>query len=413
MKQSFAGKTFVIGSALALALAGCGGGQPEQTQGEAPAQTQETTQTQDSTAAQDSSTTATGTTSTDAANPANGNQTAATQMTSASSAMEAASGAGLSSFGVMDSFTLEENTFANPTFAYSTGVAQATYEQGAIAIIVRKGDANGNAQLTDRALSEFKQNWNKSIGDIQVTLYGSAKGAATYFTWKSGTSAYGVTYQGLGGDEMSMDSDDVALLVRSITDVDAAAAAAAAQAAATASQGAQTQTNANDQSAANSQNNQNGEQQQQNGATNTNTNANANTNTNKTGTAAGSNAASSTPESVVSHDDAMDVVIEDLGILPEHMSSTFITNENGAYYLVVSADGDEVHYYEIDAVTGEVTNAYTEYLDEIISEDDGSADHVEVDYGNSSNRSGNATGTNHTTRDYSDYDDDTYSEDLY
>ena len=133
---------------------------------------------------------------------------------------EAAKGAGFASFGVMKSITLDGKEFKDPKFAYADGVAQATYENGAIALIVRKADGKHTATLTDRDKTEFAQTWPKSYEGLDVTCYGTAKGAATVLTWTDGTKEYGVTYQGLGGEEVSLDSDEVGAVVKAIKEAD-------------------------------------------------------------------------------------------------------------------------------------------------------------------------------------------------
>ena len=129
---------------------------------------------------------------------------------------EAAKGAGIDSFGVMQEIKIDDATYKNPAFSYAEGVANANYETGAIGVIVRKADGKHTAPLTDRDTAEFAETWTKSYEDLDVTLYGPAKGAATVVTWKDGTAEYGVTYQGLGGEEVTMDSDDVAAVVKGI-----------------------------------------------------------------------------------------------------------------------------------------------------------------------------------------------------
>lgn len=70
--------------------------------------------------------------------------------------------------------------------------------------------------LTDRDKTEFSNTWTKPYEGLDVTMYGPAKGAATVVTWADGTASYGVTYQGLGGEEVTMDSDEVAAIVKGI-----------------------------------------------------------------------------------------------------------------------------------------------------------------------------------------------------
>ena len=137
-------------------------------------------------------------------------------------AAEAAKGAGFQKFGVFDKMTIDGADYKDPKFAYAGGVAQATYEQGAIGLIVRMADGKHDAPLTDRDKTEFSQTWSKSYEGLDVSLYGAAKGAATVFTWVDGTKEFGVTYQGLGGEEVSLDSDEVAAIVKALKEANAA-----------------------------------------------------------------------------------------------------------------------------------------------------------------------------------------------
>ena len=132
----------------------------------------------------------------------------------ADTAADAAKGAGIGTFGVMDEIDLDDMRLADPSFAYAGGVAQAVYETPATQLTVRKADGTHTAPLTDRDKTEFAQTWTKGYEGLDVTCYGAAHGAATVFTWADGTQEYGVTWQGLGGDEMSMDSDEVAAIMK-------------------------------------------------------------------------------------------------------------------------------------------------------------------------------------------------------
>ena len=134
---------------------------------------------------------------------------------------DAAKGAGFDKFGVMDKITIDDVDYTDPTFSYAGGVAQALYEKGAIGIFVRKADGKHDVPLTDRDTTEFAQKWAKSYENLDVTLYGPAKGAATVITWSDGTQDFGVTYQGLGGEEVTLDSDDVDAIVKGLKEANA------------------------------------------------------------------------------------------------------------------------------------------------------------------------------------------------
>ena len=185
-----------MAAALALALAGCGSSAASSS----------------SAAASESASSAASSSSASAS----ASSQATTNWTDVKSADEAAKGAGFEIFAVMDKVTIDDKEYKDPTFAYAGGVAQATYEQGAIGLIVRMADGKHTAPLTDRDKTEFAESWTKSYEGLDVSLYGAAKGAATVFTWVDGTKEYGVTYQGLGGEEVSMDSDDVAAVVKAL-----------------------------------------------------------------------------------------------------------------------------------------------------------------------------------------------------
>ena len=179
-------------AALALALAGCA----------APAAS--------------SSSAAPETSSPSASASSSAPATPAISWTTVKTADEAAKGAGIGTFGVMETIEIDKTTYKDPAFSYAEGVASANYETGAIGVIVRKADGKHTAPLTDRDYAEFAETWTKTYEDLDVTLYGPAKGAATVVTWKDGTAEYGVTYQGLGGEEVTMDSDDVEAIVEGI-----------------------------------------------------------------------------------------------------------------------------------------------------------------------------------------------------
>ena len=136
-------------------------------------------------------------------------------------AEEAAKGAGFKVFGVPEALTLNDNEFKDPKFSYADGVAQAVYEGGAISLTIRKGEGKYTAPLTDRDKTEFANKWTQNYESLDVTLYGASNGAATVMTWNDGTADYGVTYQGLGGEEVAIDSDETGELVKAIKDANA------------------------------------------------------------------------------------------------------------------------------------------------------------------------------------------------
>lgn len=133
----------------------------------------------------------------------------------------AAKGAGIEQFDVPESITIGNITFTNPKFSYAGGVAQALYESGAAGLFVRKGEGAYTAPLTDRDKSEFTSEWTESYDGLDVTLYGATQAEATVMTWADGTANYGVTYQGLGGEELSMNDSESAAVVKAVREANA------------------------------------------------------------------------------------------------------------------------------------------------------------------------------------------------
>ena len=136
-------------------------------------------------------------------------------------AEEAAKGAGFKVFGVPEALTINDNEFKDPKFSYADGVAQAVYEGGAISFTIRKGEGKYTAPLTDRDKTEFANKWTQNYEGLDVTMYGASNGAATVITWNDGIADYGMTYQGLGGEEVAIDSDETGELVKAIKDANA------------------------------------------------------------------------------------------------------------------------------------------------------------------------------------------------
>ena len=189
---------------MSLALAGCGS-----------SSTSSSAESSASSSAA-STTSASASASTSASATAVSTQSVSVKWTDAATAEDAAKGAGLTKFGVMDTVKIGDNEFKDPTFSYSEGVAQAMYETGAVGLIVRKSDAQHTSLLTDRKASEFANTWTKSYEGLDVTLWGEGKDAATVVEWTDGNQNYGVTYQGLGGEEVTMQSSEVAAIVKNL-----------------------------------------------------------------------------------------------------------------------------------------------------------------------------------------------------
>ena len=199
--------TIAAAAVLALALAGCASSAPSSSSAPSASSESSALSASEPTVSSSSS--------------ASAQSTAAINWTKVKSAEEAAKGAKIDKFGVMDQIIANDTEFKDPAFAYADGVAQALYETGAMAIDVRKADGSHKTPLSDRDKTEFAQTWSKSYEDLDVTLYGPATGAATVFSWADGTQQYCVTFQGLGGEEVTMDSDDVAMIVKGMKEANA------------------------------------------------------------------------------------------------------------------------------------------------------------------------------------------------
>lgn len=141
--------------------------------------------------------------------------------TDVDTAEEAASGAGFDKFGVVDKITIGDTEYKDPRFSYAGGVAQAMYEAPATAIFIRKGVGTYSVPLSDSQLDTFAARWFKVYEGTEVTCYGPAQGAVAVATWTDGVKSYGMTFMGLGGEDVTMDSDDLATIVKGINEANA------------------------------------------------------------------------------------------------------------------------------------------------------------------------------------------------
>ena len=136
--------------------------------------------------------------------------------TKVSSAAEAAKGAGnMEDFEVPQQLKINDLTFSDPAFSYLDGVAQASYESGAIGIYVRKACGIYGGPMTDRDLDSFPEHWIQKVGDDgddTVDCYGMEKDSAIVIQWGDAEEFYTVTSQGLGGEEYGMDVNTVSWL---------------------------------------------------------------------------------------------------------------------------------------------------------------------------------------------------------
>ncbi|MBQ6491574.1 MAG: hypothetical protein IJI88_04815 [Atopobiaceae bacterium] len=194
-------KQVVLAAALVLALSSCGGSQPAQE----PEQDAATEEAATEEAVEQ-----------ETEKPADQGPTI--DWIQATSAEEAATGAGFERFGVLDKFVIGDLEFASPTFSYAGGVAQAWYETGASAVYLRKAEGYYDTPISDRALDEFGAKWMMNCSGVEVTCYGPARGAVTVATWTDGITTYGITFQGLGGEEMSMDGDELETIVKGVSE---------------------------------------------------------------------------------------------------------------------------------------------------------------------------------------------------
>lgn len=131
-------------------------------------------------------------------------------------AKKAAEGAGFASFDVLDEVKIGDLTFKDPKFSYADGVAQAMYETAATAFYIRKADGIYGAPLSDRKYDEFAHKWTQNHKGLEIDCYGAEEGAATVIQWNVGSEAFAATYQGLGGEEMTMTPDDITSIVTGI-----------------------------------------------------------------------------------------------------------------------------------------------------------------------------------------------------
>ncbi|MDO4891416.1 MAG: hypothetical protein Q3963_08625 [Coriobacteriaceae bacterium] len=206
-------KKYLVAALLAafvLALAGCGSNSAASSSSasDSSASASASVSASESSAADDAAA--------DADEPEEGDQGVSIDWQPVATAEEAATAAGCNGFSVMDEVTLGDITFTDPTFSHADGVAQAVYEQPACMVYVRKATGVYGAPLSDRSYDEFAHTWTQNHKGLEITCYGAEEGAATLIQWNVGDDAYAATYQGLGGDEMTMDPDDITSLVSGI-----------------------------------------------------------------------------------------------------------------------------------------------------------------------------------------------------
>ena len=257
--------------------------------------------------------------------------------TDVANAEEAAKGAGFEKFGVPGDITVNGTKFENPKFAHSGGVAQATYENGATALIIRKANGKHETALSgDRDLTKLANKWTKNYEGLDVTLYGVANGAATAMTWTEGTADYYVELKGLGGEEVSIGSEDCAAVVKAVKEANA--------------------------------NQEQKTEQKTEQTTNNNSNNNANNNNNNNGnTNNGSDNSGSNDDGMavtISREGAEGIACDYAGAGGQakgpalNLTSSELIEGGGTKYYTVDFDLGDVHYnVQVDAIQGNVISA--------------------------------------------------------
>ena len=138
-----------------------------------------------------------------------------TDWTDAASADAAVKGSGLASFKVPNSFTYKDITFANPKFAYVSGIVRATYESAASAVEIRKGaGAAGTYYPGDDR--DYEARWVYQYSGSSINCYGHEDGKAILIEWNNGNDAYAVKTIGLGGEDVPMNKDIINKCVDSV-----------------------------------------------------------------------------------------------------------------------------------------------------------------------------------------------------
>ena len=155
--------------------------------------------------------------------------TDATDWKEAKDAAEATSKAGLSGeFAVPEKLTAHGIEFSDPSFTYVSGIAQATYEQPASMVQVRKGSGPAGTVMPDDGTGytgeSFDKSWEVTAGDQTVTCYGNKEGEILFAQWyhkddptaDGESDAYSVHPLGLGGEDIPMTEDELVTLVGAV-----------------------------------------------------------------------------------------------------------------------------------------------------------------------------------------------------
>ncbi len=119
--------------------------------------------------------------------------------TDVESAEEAAAGAGLDGFTLVEGLTIAGDEL-NRTYRYMDGAAEMTVEFAASDIVVRKGTAAEDGDISGD-YNTYAHTWTQNIKGLEVTCFGNREGEAMKTIWTVGDTSYSILAHGLGGDD--------------------------------------------------------------------------------------------------------------------------------------------------------------------------------------------------------------------
>ena len=131
------------------------------------------------------------------------------------SAEEAAAGAGVGTFEVADNLGVSDMTLFDPQYRCMEGIAEVDLQGGAFQVTVHKG-AGFSGQDLSGDYTEYPLEWTQDCDGVEVSCRGYEEGMAAAFDWTVGDASYSVMLEGLGGEEMAVDAEDVATIVASV-----------------------------------------------------------------------------------------------------------------------------------------------------------------------------------------------------
>lgn len=145
-----------------------------------------------------------------------------TEWVSVATAEEAVTKANLTGeFSVPEKVTAHAIEFSAPKFSYTDGIAQATYDQPASQVLIRKGSGPSGTVVADDDTGfsgeNFAESWQITTGGLTITCYGDTKGEALFAEWYNKVNpnadgeddAYSIHAMGLGGEEIPMTEEEV------------------------------------------------------------------------------------------------------------------------------------------------------------------------------------------------------------